>query len=62
VLVMTRQLTTEGGPHNIRTNTISPGLVETAATKPRLDSIPGFREDELSRMMLPRVGVPEDVA
>jgi NAD(P)-dependent dehydrogenase (short-subunit alcohol dehydrogenase family) len=62
VLAMTRQLAMEGGPHNIRANTISPGLIETAATKPRLDTIPGFKEEELSRMMLPRVGLPDDVA
>ena len=59
---MTRQLAMEGGPLNIRANTISPGLIETAATKPRLDDVPGFKEAELSRMMLPRVGMPEDVA
>jgi NAD(P)-dependent dehydrogenase (short-subunit alcohol dehydrogenase family) len=62
VLAMTRQLAAEGGPHRIRANTISPGLVMTAATKPRLDTVPGFREAELSRMMLPRPGTPEDIA
>jgi NAD(P)-dependent dehydrogenase (short-subunit alcohol dehydrogenase family) len=62
VLAMTRQLAMEGGPHSIRANTISPGLIETAATKPRLDGVPGFKEAELGRMMLPRVGMPEDVA
>jgi NAD(P)-dependent dehydrogenase (short-subunit alcohol dehydrogenase family) len=62
VLAMTRQLAMEGGPYGIRANTISPGLVETAATRPRLDGVPGFKEAELSRMMLPRLGTPEDIA
>lgn len=62
VLAMTRQLAAEGGPHHIRANTISPGLVVTAATRPRLDGVPGFREAELDRMMLPRLGTPEDIA
>ncbi|MGB7102309.1 MAG: SDR family oxidoreductase [Xanthobacteraceae bacterium] len=30
---MTRQLAMEGGKHNIRANTISPGLIETAQTR-----------------------------
>jgi NAD(P)-dependent dehydrogenase (short-subunit alcohol dehydrogenase family) len=38
VLAMTRELAVEGAPHNIRANTISPGMVLTAATKPRHDN------------------------
>lgn len=62
VLAMTRQLAMEGAPHNIRANTISPGIVVTAATKPRLDSEPGFKEMALSWTLLKRLGEPEDVA
>jgi NAD(P)-dependent dehydrogenase (short-subunit alcohol dehydrogenase family) len=62
VLAMTRQLAMEGGPYGSRANTISPDLVVTAATRPRLESLPGFMEAELSRMMLPRLGMPEDIA
>ena len=62
VLAMTRQLAMEGGPHHIRANTISPGLVVTAATKPRLDSVPGFEEAEIGKTMLRRLGTPEDIA
>lgn len=62
VLAMTRQLALEGAPHHIRANTISPGMVVTGATKPFLDSFPGFEETVRSRMMLKRLGQPEDVA
>ena len=43
VLAMTRQLAMEGGKHNIRANTISPGLIETGATRELL------KEPELPR-------------
>lgn len=62
VLAMTRQLAMEGGKHGIRANTISPALVVTGATKPRLDHEPGFKETVLSKMMIGRLGTPEDIA
>jgi NAD(P)-dependent dehydrogenase (short-subunit alcohol dehydrogenase family) len=62
VLAMTRQLAMEGGPHGIRANTISPALVVTGATKPRLDNEPGFKETVLSKMMIGRLGTPDDIA
>lgn len=61
VLAMTRQLAMEGGRHNIRANTISPGLIVTGATKPILNK-PGFKEHVLSKKMIKRLGQPEDVA
>jgi NAD(P)-dependent dehydrogenase (short-subunit alcohol dehydrogenase family) len=61
VLAMTRQLAMEGGPHNIRANSISPGLIVTAATRPVLEQ-PGFKENVLEKMMIKRLGQPEDVA
>ncbi|MFT3763019.1 MAG: SDR family oxidoreductase [Pseudoxanthomonas sp.] len=62
VLALTRQLAMEGGPHGIRANTISPGLIVTGATKPRLDHEPGFKETVLAKMMVGRLGTPEDTA
>ena len=62
VLAMTRQLAMEGGPHNIRANSICPAMIVTSATKPRLDNEPGFRETVEAKMMLPRLGTPEDIA
>lgn len=61
VLAMTRQLAMEGGPHGIRANTISPALVETAATRLPLETIPGFRDDVLNKCMIKRLGKPEDI-
>ena len=51
----------EGGPHNIRANTISPGMIVTGATRPVLEQ-PGFLENVLEKKMIKRVGQPEDVA
>jgi len=61
VLAMTRQLALEGAPHGIRANTISPGMIVTGATLPVLEK-PGFKENVMSRMMLKRLGQPEDIA
>jgi NAD(P)-dependent dehydrogenase (short-subunit alcohol dehydrogenase family) len=61
VLAMTRQLAMEGGPHGIRANAISPGMIVTGATKPVLDQ-PGFLDRVLDNAMLGRVGQPEDIA
>lgn len=61
VLAMTRQLAMEGGPHGIRANTISPGLVVTGATSPVLET-PGFTENVLQKKMIKRLGQPEDIA
>jgi NAD(P)-dependent dehydrogenase (short-subunit alcohol dehydrogenase family) len=56
---MTRHLAMEGGPHQIRANTISPGLVETYQTRDVVkDPILG-RWDTI---MLGRVGQPADIA
>jgi NAD(P)-dependent dehydrogenase (short-subunit alcohol dehydrogenase family) len=62
VLAMSRQLAMEGGSLGIRVNTISPALVETAATRWPLDNIPGFKEQALSKFMVKRLGQPEDIA
>ncbi|SDP61658.1 NAD(P)-dependent dehydrogenase, short-chain alcohol dehydrogenase family [Rhodoferax sp. OV413] len=61
VLAMSRQLAMEGGPFGIRVNTISPALVETAATRRPLDHVPGFRDKVLEKCMLKRIGQPEDI-
>jgi NAD(P)-dependent dehydrogenase (short-subunit alcohol dehydrogenase family) len=61
VLAMTRQLAMEGAPHGIRANTISPGLIVTGATRPVLEQ-PGFQDQVMSKLMLKRLGQPEDVA
>jgi NAD(P)-dependent dehydrogenase (short-subunit alcohol dehydrogenase family) len=63
ILGMTRQLAMEGGEHGIRVNSISPGLIQSGATRAHLDDAAGgFAREMLERTVLGRLGSPEDVA
>jgi NAD(P)-dependent dehydrogenase (short-subunit alcohol dehydrogenase family) len=63
IIGMTRQLAFEGSEHGIRVNSISPGLIESGATKAHLDDGEGgFAREMLDRTLLGRLGRPEDVA
>jgi NAD(P)-dependent dehydrogenase (short-subunit alcohol dehydrogenase family) len=62
VLSMTRQLAVEGGPHQIRANTIAPGLIMTAATESAGATSGTLSESIVARTLLGRLGVPDDVA
>ena len=59
---MTRQLAMEGSEHGIRVNSISPGLIESSATRAELEDEGGFAREMLDRTLLGRLGEPEDVA
>ncbi len=61
VIAMSKQLAMEGGPLGIRCNTISPGLVLTAQTKAFIDN-PEWFAPMRDKIMLGRVGLPEDIA
>ena len=62
VLALTLQLVVEGGPHGIRANAISPGLVETPNTAPMLaDPSERMRSVVLDRIPLGRHGQAADV-
>ena len=61
VLAMTRQLASEGAPHNIRANCISPALIVTEHTQHRIDTEPGFKDMVLRGFMLKRLGDPMDI-
>jgi NAD(P)-dependent dehydrogenase (short-subunit alcohol dehydrogenase family) len=61
VMAMTRQLAAEGGPHNIRANSISPAMVVTGATRAELEK-PGYKQGILAKLMIKRLGQPEDIA
>ena len=61
VLGMTRHLAMEGAKHGIRVNAISPGLVATNQST-RLLEDPSWTAAMVSKIMLGRVGRPEDVA
>jgi len=63
ILGLTRQLAMEGGEHGIRVNSISPGLIQSGATRAHLDDeVGGFAGEMLERTLLRRLGEPEDVA
>lgn len=61
VLAMTRQLAMEGGPHGIRANSISPGMIVTSATRPVLER-PELMRSVRDKLMVDRLGTPEDIA
>lgn len=61
VLAMTRQIAVEGAPH-IRANTISPGLVETPATRSVSATTGQVRENLLARIPMKRLGHVDDIA
>jgi NAD(P)-dependent dehydrogenase (short-subunit alcohol dehydrogenase family) len=61
VVAMSKQVAMEGGKHKIRCNTISPGLVETAQTRAFINN-PEWFAPMLDKLMLGRVGQPEDIA
>jgi NAD(P)-dependent dehydrogenase (short-subunit alcohol dehydrogenase family) len=61
IIGMTRQLAMEGREHGIRANSISPGLIETAATRDQLKD-PEWASYMLDKTLLGRLGRPEEVA
>jgi NAD(P)-dependent dehydrogenase (short-subunit alcohol dehydrogenase family) len=62
VVNVTRSLALELAPHGITVNAVGPSLIETDMTRERLRTIPGFREEEIARTPIGRLGTPEDVA
>lgn len=62
VIGMTRELAAEGGPHGIRVNAISPGLIFTEIVVEWADSMPGFGEAFVEAQLLDRKGQAEDIA
>jgi NAD(P)-dependent dehydrogenase (short-subunit alcohol dehydrogenase family) len=63
ILGLTRQLAMEGSEHGIRVNSISPGLIQSGATRAHLDDAAGgFAREMIDRTLLGRLGEPEDVA
>jgi len=61
IIAMTRQLAMEGREHGIRANSISPGLIESNATRQQLND-PEWARDMLGKTLLGRLGRPEEVA
>jgi NAD(P)-dependent dehydrogenase (short-subunit alcohol dehydrogenase family) len=61
IIGMTRQLALEGSEHGIRVNSISPGLIESNATRGELEDEEWARQMR-GRTLLGRFGQPEEVA
>jgi NAD(P)-dependent dehydrogenase (short-subunit alcohol dehydrogenase family) len=61
IIGMTRQLALEGSEHGIRVNSVSPGLIESGATRGELED-DSFGRQMSERTLLGRLGQPEDVA
>jgi NAD(P)-dependent dehydrogenase (short-subunit alcohol dehydrogenase family) len=61
IIGMTRQLAMEGRDHGIRANSISPGLIESNATRDQLKD-PEWAGAMLGKTLLGRLGRPEEVA
>src|ERR1700759_1877378 len=63
IIGMTRQLAMEGAEYGIRVNSISPGLIQSGATRELPDAAAnGLAREMLHRTLLGRPGEPEDVA
>lgn len=58
---LTKQLAVEGGPFGIRTNSISPGLIETDGTR-ALMANEEWRAAMVGKALLGRPGRPEEIA
>jgi NAD(P)-dependent dehydrogenase (short-subunit alcohol dehydrogenase family) len=61
IIGMTRQLALEGSEHGIRVNSISPGFIESGATRVELED-GEFGREMRDRTLLGRFGQPEEVA
>ncbi|HYB28813.1 MAG TPA: SDR family NAD(P)-dependent oxidoreductase [Solirubrobacteraceae bacterium] len=61
IIGMTRQVAMEGRQHGIRANSISPGLIESNATREQLKD-PEWASYMLGKTLLGRLGRPEEVA
>jgi NAD(P)-dependent dehydrogenase (short-subunit alcohol dehydrogenase family) len=60
VLALTRQLAIDFGPHNITSNAIMPGVIQTAMSRDPL-SVPAIEAQLKQITPFPRLGMPDDV-
>jgi NAD(P)-dependent dehydrogenase (short-subunit alcohol dehydrogenase family) len=61
VVMLSRQLASEWGPHGIRSNVVSPGLVVTPMSQAFYDT-PGVTERRTAVVPMRRIGAPQDMA
>ena len=62
VIGMARSLATDLGPDNIRCNAICPGVIDTEMTRQVFHGDPGRLAKLQSRISLPRLAQPEEIA
>ena len=62
VVTLTKSLALELAPRRITVNAVGPSLIETDLTRERMRKDPGFRDVEVARTPLRRLGTVEDVA
>jgi NAD(P)-dependent dehydrogenase (short-subunit alcohol dehydrogenase family) len=61
VVMLSRQLASEWGPHGIRSNVVSPGMVVTPMSQSFYDT-PGVTERRTAVVPARRIGMPQDMA
>lgn len=61
VVMLSQQLAVEWGPRGVRSNVVSPGLIQTPMTKGIYDS-PGVRDARSALVPRRRIGQPDDIA
>ncbi len=61
IIMLSQQLATEWGPAGIRSNVVSPGMIETPLTRAIYDT-PGVRERRSAVVPVCRIGQPRDIA
>lgn len=61
IVMLSRQLALEWGPHGVRSNVVQPAWVHTPFSAERYAD-PAFRAERESKVPLGRIGRPEDIA
>ena len=61
IVMLSRQIAIEWGPEGIRSNVVSPGMVETPLTTV-IYAEPGIRERRAQAIPMRRIGKPQDIA
>ncbi|MBC7365612.1 MAG: SDR family oxidoreductase [Undibacterium sp.] len=62
LVMMTRTLAQALAPHGIRVNGLAPGLIRTPLTAPWIDTQPAKRAHYEKKILLQRIGEPQDCA